>query len=61
MIKLIENILIAAISVFLVYVGRDHFVATACLIVATRIVCFLGDDKQKKPTSAATEIDPKHN
>lgn len=59
MIKLLTNILIAASSIFLVYVGRDHFVATACLIIATRTVCFLSECQQKKPTSVAPEVSNK--
>lgn len=56
MLNFLENILIAVSSIFLVYVGRDHFVTTACLIIATRTICFLSDYQQKKPTSAATEV-----
>lgn len=52
MTKLLINILIAASSIFLVYVGRDHFVATTLLIIATRTVCYLGE-VQKKPTEEA--------
>lgn len=55
MTKLLTNILIAASSIFLVYVGRDHFVATTLLIIATRTVCYLGEI-QKKPTSDTAEV-----
>lgn len=58
MTKFLENFLIVASSIFLVYVGRDHFVATTCLIIATRTVCFLVE-QQKRSNSAATEIDQK--
>lgn len=40
MIAFLENLLIAAFSIFLVYVGRDHFIATVILILAVRVVCF---------------------
>jgi hypothetical protein len=40
MIAFLENMLIAAFSIFLVYVGRDHFIATVILILAVRVVCF---------------------
>lgn len=47
MIAFLENMLIAAFSIFLVYVGRDHFLATAILILAVRIVCFASDFSKK--------------
>ena len=56
MIKLLTNILIAASSIFLVYVGRDHFVATSCLIIVTRTICFLSEYQKKEPTSSANEV-----
>jgi hypothetical protein len=43
MIAFLENMLIAAFSIFLVYVGRDHFMATVILILAVRVVCFASD------------------
>ncbi|MBU5370055.1 hypothetical protein [Enterococcus avium] len=43
MIAFLENMMIAAFSIFLVYVGRDHFVATVVLILAVRSVCFASD------------------
>lgn len=55
MIKLLENAMIAAGSIFLVYVGRDHFTATITLIIAMRTLCFLCE-VQKKPTTGATEV-----
>lgn len=39
--KLLENAMIAASSIFLVYVGQDHFAATVSLIIATRVLCIL--------------------
>lgn len=48
MTKLLTNILIVGSAIFLVYVGRDHFVATACLIIATRTVSFLSECQKKR-------------
>ena len=57
--KLLNNMMTAVSSIFLIYVGRDHFVATSFLIIATRTVCFLSECQQKKPTSDAAEISKK--
>lgn len=50
MITFLENAMIAAGSIFLVYVGQDHFVATVALIIATRVLCILSGWEKKKPT-----------
>lgn len=54
MIAFLENMLIAVFSIFLVYVGRDHFVATVVLILAVRIVCFVSDFS-KRPFEGAEQ------